>query len=64
MSEQDQVLERPGHAGAQPGTSPPEGKPPVARSRPEQELLIVELAWLVIEGARLFQRLRRILDRV
>jgi hypothetical protein len=36
----------------------------VARSRPEQELLIVELAWLVIEGARLFQRLRRILVRI
>jgi hypothetical protein len=36
----------------------------VPRSRPEQELLIVELAWLVIEGAHLFQRLRRILVRI
>jgi hypothetical protein len=64
MSEQGQVLEGSGDAGAQPGTSPPEGKPPVARSRPEQELLIVEVAWLVIEGAHLFQRLRRILVRI
>jgi hypothetical protein len=64
MSEQDRALDSPGLAGAQPGTSPPERQPPVARSRPEQELLIVELAWLVIEGAHLFQRLRRILVRI
>jgi len=64
MSEQDRALDSPGLAGAQPGTPPPERQPPVARSRPERELLIVELAWLVIEGAHLFQRLRRILVRI
>jgi hypothetical protein len=64
MNEQDQALDSPGLAGAQPRTSPPERQPPVPRSRAEQELLIVELAWLVIEGAHLFQRLRRILVRI
>ena len=64
MSEQDQALDSPGLAEAQPGTSPPERQPPVARSRPEQELLIVEMAWLVIEAATVFHRLRRILARL
>ena len=45
--------------------TPPQGEP-VGRRRADRntEPLLVELAWLVIEGAVLFRRVRAILARI
>jgi len=39
-------------------------RPPVRRGRQDEEPLVVEIAWLVIEGARVLWRLGRILARI
>jgi hypothetical protein len=39
-------------------------RPPVRRGHQDEEPLVVEIAWLVIEGARVVWRLGRILARV
>jgi hypothetical protein len=39
-------------------------RPPMRRGPRDQEPLIVEIAWLVIEAATAFYRLRRILTRL
>jgi len=38
--------------------------PPARRGQQDQESLLVEIAWVIIDGARVFRRLRRILARL
>jgi hypothetical protein len=37
---------------------------PARQGRRDEESLVVEIAWLVIDGAKVFRRLRRILARI
>jgi hypothetical protein len=37
---------------------------PVRQGRRDEESLAVEIAWLIIDGAKVFRRLRRILARI
>jgi hypothetical protein len=37
---------------------------PAPRSQQDEESLLFELAWLIIDGARAFRRLRRITVRI
>jgi hypothetical protein len=39
-------------------------RPPARRGRRDEEPLVVEIAWLIIEGARVVWRLGRILARI
>jgi hypothetical protein len=39
-------------------------RPPARRGRQDEEPLVVEVAWLIIEGARVVWRLGRILARI
>lgn len=38
--------------------------PPARHGQQDQESLIVEIAWLIIDGARVVHRLQRILARI
>ncbi len=40
------------------------GGPPARHEQQDQESLVVEIAWLIIDGAKLLRRLRRILARL
>jgi hypothetical protein len=54
-----------GHPGS--GSTPEATRPadhPARRDEHDWESLLVEIAWLVIEGSRVLWRLRRILARV
>jgi hypothetical protein len=37
---------------------------PARQGRRDEESLAVEIAWLIIDGAKVFRRLRRILARI
>jgi hypothetical protein len=39
-------------------------EPPARHGQQNQESLLVEIAWLIIDGAKVFRRLRRILARL
>jgi hypothetical protein len=39
-------------------------EPPGRHGQQDQESLLVEIAWLIIDGAKVFRRLRRILARI
>lgn len=64
MMEQERTRESPGPMAVQAEPDKQGDRPPMRRGQRDQEPVIVEIAWLVIEGARLFQRLRRILGRI
>jgi hypothetical protein len=64
MREQAQAFDSPGSEEAPPEVSAQEHKPPAKQNRGKQEPLLVELAWLIIEGAIAFRRLRGILARL
>ena len=64
MQSEKNVVDGPEH-GVEKTDVAPLGLPPRRRSvGRESEPLLVELAWLVIEGAVLFRRLRGILARI
>jgi len=64
MQNEKNVVDGPEHGGEKTDVAPL-GPPPRRRSvGRESEPLLVELAWLVIEGAVLFRRLRGILARI
>ncbi len=64
MSEQGRALANPGPAEVPAEVSPPEHRLPAKQSKGKQEPLLVELAWLIIEGAIVFRRLGGILARL
>lgn len=64
MREQDQALEHSEPMGPEAVSSGPGRQLPRRRERRDQEPLLVEVAWLVIEAATVFHRLRRILARL
>jgi hypothetical protein len=64
MQDEARVVDGPGNTTEKTETGPRDS-PPVRRAAVrESEPLLVELAWLVIEGAVLFRRLRGILSRI
>ncbi len=64
MQDEARVVDGPAGGTEKTDIAPP-GSPPVRRAAGrESEPLLVELAWLVIEGAVLFRRLRGILARI
>lgn len=64
MREQDQALESSEPVGPEAVPLVPERQSPRRRERRDQEHLLVEVAWLIIEGAMVFRRLRGILARI
>jgi hypothetical protein len=63
MNEEQQAAGRP--ARPEVGGAESRGdRPPARRGRQDEEPLVVEIAWLVIEGARVVWRLGRILARI
>jgi hypothetical protein len=58
-------IRKKGHPGS--GSTPEAARPadlPAHRDEHDWESLLVEIAWLVIEGSRVLWRVRRILARV
>lgn len=64
MAEQEHARESPGPMPAQVEPEPQAQHAPMRRGQRDQEPVIVEVAWLVIEAARVLSRLRRILARL
>jgi hypothetical protein len=64
MRNEASAVERREHEEGTPAAVPG-GDPPTPRPTPEpREPILVELAWLVIEGAVLLRRLRGLLARI
>ncbi|MFI5341721.1 MAG: hypothetical protein ACHQ7N_18005 [Candidatus Methylomirabilales bacterium] len=64
MQDEARVVDAPAGGREKTDIAPPDS-PPVRRAAGrESEPLLIELAWLVIEGAVLFRRLRGILARI
>jgi hypothetical protein len=64
MREQDQVGESSEPMGPEAVPSMPGRQSPKSRERPDRESLLVDFAWLIIEAAVVFRRLRGILARL
>lgn len=64
MREQDHVSESSEPMGPEAVPPVPKRQSPKSRERPDGESLLVDLAWLIIEGAVVFRRLRGILARL
>ncbi len=64
MPEDARVMDGPGGAPAKMETEPREAHAKQRTACRDAEPLLVELAWLVIEGAVLFRRMRGILARI
>ncbi len=64
MTEQERTCESPGPMAVQVEPDKRGDRPPIRRGQRDQEPVIVEIAWLVIEAATAFYRLRRILTRL
>lgn len=64
MTEQERARESPGPMPPQMEPDTQGHHPPMRRGPRDQEPLIVEIAWLVIEAATVVYRLRRILTRL
>lgn len=64
MQDEARVVDGPAEGTEKTETGPRNSAPVRRAAGRESEPLLVELAWLVIEGAVLFRRLRGILARI
>jgi hypothetical protein len=64
MTEQERAVEGTGPVAAQVEPHTQGHRPPMRRGQQDEEPLVIEMAWLVIEAATALYRLRRILARL
>ena len=64
MTERERAVESAGPTAAQVEPNEQGYRPPMHRGRQDEEPLVIEVAWLVIEAATAFYRLRRVLARL
>jgi len=64
MTERERAVESADPTAAQVKPDEQGHRPPMHRGRQDEEPLVIEMAWLVIEAATAIYRLRRILARL
>lgn len=64
MTERERAVESAGPTAAPVEPDKQGHRPPMRRGRQDEESLVVEIAWLVIEAATALYRFRRILARL